>query len=185
MKPENYLLILVISIFFYSCQKTSSLNQHFRCDYASYSNLKTHKDIKKNFTIGIPNNWKTNYYFDNTSSSIYTADTAVKFTETTIIDATFVADPISIDTSFTKKILKENKQKQLQKIKSKTITFLKSPTYLNLSKGRKRNFDYTILNLFIQQPTGFLHVKTEVYGDKFVDERICKSLGIVNTIQWN
>ncbi len=167
----------------FSCGKSSSLNNDFHCKTDTYGNLETRRDFNKNFRIKLPKTWKTNYYYDNTVSSIFSADTTLNLTKTTLIDASFVTSGNEFDQEFINKIKSDNEQMGLTEILSKSGKFDGKPMYYNLSKGKRTKFDYQILNVFIKANLGFLHVKTEVYGDLLVDERFCKAVDLINKIE--
>ena len=57
-------------------------------------------DVKKTFSVAYPKNWKTNLYFDETQSSIFTADTTKQLTETVLLDITFINKEINFNDSF-------------------------------------------------------------------------------------
>lgn len=176
----KYFILLFVGLA--SCN-SSKLQKDFNCNSNSFSNLKTLTDFRKNFKIKIPENWKTNYYYDNVVSSIYAADTTINLTKTILIDASFVLNPIEIDSVFIEKMKTESKNMGLQEVTSKTTTFLKQPSYYNVFEGKKGKYKYTILNIFTKDNLGFLHVKTEIYGDSLVNERICKAINLVEKIE--
>ncbi len=173
------LLVCFITVF--SC-KTSELNNEFDCTINGYSNLKSHKDFKKNFSLDLPENWKVKYYFDDVLSSISAADTTISITKSAVIDASFILDFTKINTDFIRKIKSDNQQLELTELQSKQITFLNKNSYYNLAKGNKLGFTYHILNVFTEADRGFLHLKTEIYGDSLVTERLCKSIQLFEDI---
>lgn len=177
-------IVFTVIIIFISCN-SSELSQDFNCKTSGYSNLESLTDFKKNFNIKLPKNWKTNYYYDNVMSSIYSADTTVSLTKTVLIDASFITSPIHIDANFIQKIKNDNTKMDLKEVSSKKITFLNKPSYYNLSEGKKGKYNYKILNIFTKADVGFLHLKTEVYGDSLVNERICKAINLINRISLN
>lgn len=178
---KQIVTVLVLLILF-SCN-SSELGNDFNCNSNTYTNLKSFTDFKKNFTIKIPKNWKTNYYYDDVVSSIYTADTTLSLTQATLIDASFVLNPVELDANFIDKIKNDNLKDGLQEVKSNNITFLKQPSYYNLSEGKKGKYSYKILNVFTKTNTGFLHIKTEIYGDSLTDNRICKAIKLIEKIK--
>lgn len=180
---KRFFLFSTIIFLCFSCTKQSNISNDFKCSSDSYSNLERFTDFKKNFTIKLPKKWNTNYYYDNVVSSIYTADTTLRLTQATLIDASFVLNPVELDENFIKKIKNDNLKAGLQEIKSNNTTFLKQPTYYNLSEGKKGKYSYRILNIFNKTNTGFLHIKTEIYGDSLVNERICKAINLIEKIK--
>lgn len=181
----KYFLFLMLFVSAISCKRKSDLSKDFSCSSKSFTNLSSLTDFKKNFTIKLPKKWKTNYYYDSSVSSIYSADTTKSLTQTTLIDATFVTNIAEIDDAFIDKIKNDNKKMNLKEIISKKTIFINKPTYYNLSKGKKSAFDYRILNIFVKANMGFLHLKTEVYGNSSVNERLCKAIDLFEEIELN
>lgn len=180
----RYFTLLLAFVFVgFSCSKQSNISKDFNCNTSTYDNLETLNDFKKNFSIQLPKNWKTNYYYDDVVSSIYSADTTLSLTQATLIDASYILNPIAIDAKFINKVKSDNQKMQLQEVTSKKTTFLGKPSYYNLSIGEKGKYDYQILNIFTKTNMGFLHVKTEIYGDSLVNERICKAVNLINKIK--
>ncbi|WP_144894524.1 hypothetical protein [Lutibacter sp. Hel_I_33_5] len=140
--------------------------------------------MKKLFSTEIPKNWKTNLFYDDVQSSIYTADTTKQLTETTLLDITFVNQKIVFDSIFKQKMLKKHQSNKLSLLKFEQTTLLNKPAILDIAKGTKGNFPYQIANLFVKiNASNFMHVKTEVYGDSLVNERLCKSINLIERIQ--
>lgn len=179
---KQYLLFILLGLL--ACN-SSELSKDFDCGFGTFSNLEEITDFKKNFKVELPKHWKTNLFYNELISSIYTADTTLNLTQTTIMDISFVLNPIDIDEDFISKIETDNKKMNLQAVKSKKITFLDKPSYYNLSKGKKGKYSYQILNVFTKSATGFLHIKTEVYGDSLPSERICKAIKLIEKIELN
>lgn len=175
-------LLLIVS-----CQKPTAIEEHFNCKSVSnYNNLKTVSDFRKNFTVELPQNWKKNLYFDDTQSSISTADTTLNLTKTTLLDISHIYGSVEFDASFKKKIISENKAMDLENITSTITTFKDKPAFINVAKGKVGNYSYMVLNIFAKiDVANFLQIKTEVYGDSLVENRFCKAQKIINKIQLN
>ncbi|MDB0603518.1 hypothetical protein [Tenacibaculum maritimum] len=182
-----YFLLLSFVITVCSCNTASDLQAEFNCNHkTSYSNLKKHADVRGLFNMKIPKHWKTKLYYDNTQSSIYTADTTKSLTKSTLIDVTIIHNPINFDVDFQKKIEKQSKAEQLHILKSRSFSFFKRASYFNLAKGKRGKYNYHILNLFIKtNPDNFMHIKTEVYGDSLVDKRFCEAIKLIELIELN
>ena len=91
---------------------------------------------------------------------------------------------VFIDTTFGKKITTDNQNIGLFEVKTKNITLLKKPSYYGYAKDKKGNYPYHILNTFTKVTTdNFLHMKTEIYGDSLINERICKAINLIEKIQ--
>lgn len=178
---KNVILGLLVSGCLFSCN-TNDLAKEFNCQNEISANLEEVTDFKKNFSFDLPKHWKTNLYYDDAVSSIYAADTTVNLTSSVIIDASFILNSVNIDNTFIEKIAKENKEMGLSSLQSKKIKFHKKEAYYDYAKGKRGNFTYHILNLFAKTNNGFLHVKTELYGDDSVNERLCKAVKLIDQI---
>ena len=92
-------LLILVSVLFFSCGQ-SKLSKELGCEKTSFSNLETVEDVHKNFSVKLPDNWKTNLYFDNSQSSIYSADTTKQLIETYLVDITMISSKIDFDNPF-------------------------------------------------------------------------------------
>ncbi len=179
---KKIILLSIITSILFSCN-SNLIAKDFDCQTSSYSNLEKVTDYKKNFDISIPKNWKTKLYYDDAVSSIYSADTTVSLTNSTLIDASYVLNTTPINDEFINKVKADNAKLKLEEVKSKKTTFINNEAYYNLAKGKKGKFKYHVLNVFSNANTGFMHIKTEVYGDSLVNERICKAIKLIHNIQ--
>ncbi|WP_435262278.1 hypothetical protein [Tenacibaculum sp. nBUS_03] len=181
MKKLNVLFLVT---FFISCN-SSELKKDFNCSSNSaYSDLKKFEDFRNLFTIKLPKKWKVNLYYDNGQTSIYAADTTLSLTKTTLLDASLIHSPTFIDATFKQKVSADNTKMKLQEIKTKDFKLFNKNSYYSLAKGKKGKYPYHILNVFTKVNTdNFLHIKTEIYGDDLVDDRICNAINLINEIQ--
>lgn len=173
------LVLLIIS-----CNKTE-LQKQFSCNSESFSG-KTEQvvDVKNIFSIQVPKHWKTNLFYDDIQSSIYFADTTKQLTETVLLDISQVIKEYNFNASFKKKLFKKDSVLQLNLIKEKSITLLEKPAYYRLSKGFKGKYQYQIVNIYIKQNTNSVyHIKIEVYGDVLTNQRLCKAMQLINTLE--
>lgn len=183
----KYFLAILVLFSIISCNSLPDLNEDFPCvKIDTYTDLQKNEDVRKMFTIPLPKKWKVNLYFDDTKTSLYAADTTVSLTKTTLIDVTLVHKTVFIDKTFAQKITDDNKKMNLSEIRTNNVNLLNKPSYYSYAKGKKNNYSYHILNTFTKiNSDNFLHVKTEIYGDSLVDQRICKALKLINKIQLN
>lgn len=184
MKNIVTILVLILMI---SCNSFPDLNEEFPCKETSpYVHLKKSEDVRNMFSVQFPENWKVNLYYDDSKTSIYAADTTISVTKTTLMDVTLVHKTVFLDNTFKQRITDDNKKMGLLEIKTNDVTILNKPSYYSYAEGKKGNYSYHILNTFTKiNDDNFLHVKTEVYGDSLVDERICKALNLINKTQLN
>lgn len=177
----KYIFYFIFLTIFISCGKSSALKKDFSCNYSiNLNNTKDVNDVRGLFTMQLPKGWKTNLYYDNSLSSIYAADTTVNLTQSVLLDASIIHAPIQLDDSFKEKIKNDNNRMQLKELKSKDIKLFDKTSYYNLSKGKKGKYPYHILNVFTKvNSDNFIHIKTEIYGDSLVNERLCKAINII------
>ncbi len=181
----KYILYVLVLFLFISCNSLPSLEEEFTCEsFNSFTDLKTHDDVRNMFSSQFPKSWKVNLYYDDAKTSIYAADTTMSLTKTTLIDVTLVHKTVFIDNTFKQKITEDNKKMQLSEVKTNAIKLFNKPSYYSYAEGKKRNYSYHILNTFTKvNSENFLHVKTEIYGDSLVDKRICNAIKLINKIQ--
>ncbi len=176
---------IVFVILFLACEKKSVFLEEQNCETKEFLDLEKIDDVKKMFTVQFPSTWKTNLYYDQHQSSIYTADTTKQLTETMLLDITYITNKMSFDEGFIKKF-KTNLSKQgLLETVSRTFNFKNKNAYYSIAQGNKGNFPYQISNLFIKiNENNYIHSKIEVYGDSLVSERICNGLNLLDKISY-
>jgi len=181
---QKGLLLLIVIVLTASCKKTV-LDKEFSCASSVVKGaLERNEDVKKTFSIQIPKHWKTNLFFNNLQSSIYFADTTKQLTETVLLDITHVQKEYSFNTDFKKQLFKNDSTQQLKALKEKEFIFFKKPAYYRVSKGFKGKYPYQIVNIYIKQNSNStFHVKTEVYGDSLIKNRLCKAMQLINTLE--
>ncbi|MFK8060909.1 MAG: hypothetical protein AB8B78_12565 [Polaribacter sp.] len=181
---KKLLILICISFLFFSCQKETELQKLFYCKISKIDNLGTVNDVKNLFSVEIPKNWNTNLYQDAIQSSIFSADTTKQLSETLLLDISYIKNEIVFNDSFKLKIEQENLSKNLIQKKSNELIINKKPSYLVLSKGKKSSLLYQKLQVFLKvNPQNFILVKTEIYGDSLVNERICKAIAFIEKIK--
>jgi len=177
------LSFLTASLLFISCKKQSEIAVHFNCKN-TINNLEVIKDVKKIFSVEYPKHWKTNLFYDDIQTSIYTADTTKQLTETVLLDITFINQKINFNDSFKLKQEQESLSNNLIQTTSKEIMLLNKPSYYTVSKGKKGKFPYQICNIFIKiKNHNFIQAKTEIYGDSLVNERMCIGFTLIEKIK--
>lgn len=180
------ILIYLISsmLLFACCKKQSEMAVNFNCKKTNIHNLEVINDVKKTFSVAYPKNWKTNLYFDENQSSIFTADTTKQLTETVLLDISFINKEVNFNDSFKLQQEQESLSKNLIQTTSKEIKLLNKPTYYTISKGKKGKFPYQICTIFIKiKNHNFILAKTEVYGDDQINERMCQGVNLIEKIQ--
>jgi hypothetical protein len=118
---------------------------NFNCKKTNIHNLEVINDVKNIFSVEFPKNWKTNLFFDENQSSIFTADTTKQLTETVLLDISFINKEINFNDSFKLQQEQESLSKNLIQTTSKEIKLLNKPTYYTISKGKKRKISLSDL----------------------------------------
>jgi hypothetical protein len=176
--------IVIATLLLCSCQKPSEISEIYKCGSIKVENLEELKDIKNIFTVQIPKNWKTNLYYDETQSSIYTADTTKQLTKSLLLDITLINNNISFNDIFKLKREQENLAKKLIQTASKEINLLNKPSYYMISKGEKNEYQYQLFQVFIKiDDQKFILAKAEVYGDSLVNNRMCAAVSLIEKIK--
>jgi len=182
MKKKFVFLTFIIIA---SCNSKSKISKDLDCQPESYSNIETVEDVKKLFTVKFPDHWKTNLYYDNNQSSIYTADTTKQLTETILLDITHVSNELKLDSDFIQKFKTSLKDLKLVKTTSFKLNFQEKESYFSKAIGKKRKFAYEICNLFIKiNANNYIHAKAEVYGDSLINERLCNAISLLEKIEY-
>lgn len=183
---KKTLFILILLVVIVSCGKKTSLSEKFNCNASFLSNLEIVEDVKNNFSIKLPKTWKTNLYFDDLQSSIYTADTTKQLTKSLLLDFSYIKKDIEFNTLFKLQQEQEGLAKKLILKDFQKTLFLGKESCYTISKGKKEKYPYLLFNLFIKENTSnFVFVKTEIYGDSLVNERICEAINIIEKIKFN
>lgn len=182
MKNSIILLALVTLL---SCSKQSQLSETFNCNITKTEKTKEITDFKKNFKLSIPTNWKTKLYFSEFESEIFTADTLKQLTESFILGASFNLGSLDLDGDFYKKIDSLVINNNLQIIKYGSESFQSKPTYWYVTKGLKNGFIYHQFNIVAKlSENSYFKGYSEVYGNLNVEDRICKSIFILEKIEF-
>ena len=179
------ILILILTIGFISCQN-NSLKKEFNCETdADFSELKEYRDFLKNFRVKVPKNWKTTLYYDEYSSEIYSADTTKQLTDTYVLEMSWKQGELNIDENFAKKINDTLQlRERLKMTKSGFGKFKKKPMYFNLAEGTRSGIQYKYLQVYLKTNIDeYITLTSKVFGDKLVDERLCESVELFESLQ--
>lgn len=182
---KQTIAILLLLILLVSCGN-NDLKKQFNCTQKhDFSELKEYNDFLKHFKMELPTNWKTNLYYDEYSSEIFSADTTKGLTSSYIIDVAWRQGELTIDDAFSKSLTDSLQQReQLQTSKSGIIKFLKYPSFYNVSQGEKSGYTYNYLQVFVKtKPDEYLTLTAKVYGDEAIDERLCESIELFEEIE--
>lgn len=179
------LFVLFLVPLLFSCHSRSRISQELDCNPESYKNLEAIEDFKRLFTVQFPDNWKTNLYYDNNQSSIYTADTTKQLTDTYLIDITHVSNELKLNKDFYQKFTSNLSSEQLVETTSYELKFQEKESYYSRASGKKGKFNYEVSHLFIKINTNnYIHAKAEVYGDSLVNQRFCNAFSLIEKIAY-
>ena len=180
------IIIVLLTIGFFSCQK-NDLKKEFNCkSTTTFSDLKETRDVMKKFKIKFPRNWKTELYYDEFQSEIYSADTTKSLTDAYILDISWHQGELNLDKSFDQTVKDTLAIKEkLSAVKSDFITFKKNPGYWSLAKGKNGKYTYHFLQVYVKTEVDeYFTFTTKVYGDENVDNRFCDAIQLIDGIQF-
>ncbi|MCB0474664.1 MAG: membrane lipoprotein lipid attachment site-containing protein [Flavobacteriaceae bacterium] len=181
------IILLFLAVFTLAGCSENSLKKEFDCKNASPDlPVKEYRDILKKFTLELPAKWKTQLYYDEYSSEIFSADTTKSLTKSYIFDVIWMQGELSIDDSFIANLNDSLQQKeQLRTIRSGKMEFQKKPGYWNLSEGERAGHTYHYLQIFTKvEPDAYLTASTKVFGDSAINERLCESISLLDNIKF-
>ncbi len=177
----KYLFILIGFVSILSSCKNNDVRSALNCTTSTnFADTKEISGFLKHFKLKVPKNWKSELYYDETQSRFYTADTSKQLTDTYIIDVTWHQGEIELNDNFEQIIENEVKQNEhLVPIKRGFGYFIDLPCYYNLAKGESSGFTYHYLQIYLKTNVDeYYNLTTKVYGDEFVEERLCESLSL-------
>lgn len=184
-KIKNITFLSLIFLLILGCSNQSEIGKKMNCSPTIYKNTKQITDFNKNFILDIPNNWKTELYFDNYQSEIFTADTIKQLSETYILAASFNFGTLNFDKDFHQRKDSVLSINNLKIIDSGNESFQSKPSFWYVSKGTKNNFDYhrfTVMSKLSENT--YFSAYAEIYGDSNIDNRICESISLLESIQF-
>lgn len=181
---QKIIITILLIVIINSCSKKSALQEEFICETESFSNTEVVTDFQNKFSITTPKHWKTQLYFDTVQTQIISADTTKNFTNTYTINIEYNSGNLEINEKFKSKVITELEKTQIT-LKNKTATFKDKPSFWVISKGKKKQYDYYLFQLFVAyKATNYFKITSEVYGDTNIDERFCESIAIIETLEF-
>ncbi len=173
-------VLILLTLFLTSCQK-SKFEREFECETpSSYTQTKTFKDVLGHFEIDVPSSWKTELYYDEFQSAVYTADTTKSLRETFILDISWRQGELVLNKDFEVKVAQNARRNlQLIPVKSGFGEYLEHPAYYHIATGKSDDLSWHYLEVYVQHKVDEYYVFTaKIYGDEYVSERICASFSI-------
>ena len=182
----SYSIIVFLIIMQYSCQKDVFLYKEFSCQMTTSDVVKeTVEDFKNSFSVEVPKHWNTKLYYDNLQSEIFTADTLKTLNNSYIMDLSMINATIDINNLFKEKVYTVTQSEGLQTIQDNFIKFKKNKAYYHLGKGIDNNQELHVFQCYIKLSEDFYFLaKTEIYGQENVDERLCESFEVLNSLKF-
>lgn len=182
---KQRIALIIFSGLLLACGSESKISEDLDCKPESYSNLETIEDFKNLYSVQYPDNWKTNLYYDFKQSSIFTADTTKQLTETMLFDITHVSNKLVLNDDFIMKFKSSLVAEQLVEAASYKFQFNDKEAYFSRAIGKKRGFDYQVLNIFIKiNPENYMNAIIRVYGDSLVNQRLCNGISLLEKIEF-
>ena len=184
-KTRNIAFCGLIFLLISACSKQSEIAKKMNCSPTMYKNTKQITDFNKNFTLNIPSNWKTELYFDNYQSEIFTADTIKQLSETYILAASFNFGALNFNKDFHHRKDSVLKANNLKIVDFGNQSFKSKPSFWYVAKGTKNNFDYHRFTVMTKlSENTYFSAYSEIYGDTNIDKRICESISLLESIQF-
>ncbi|WP_196886419.1 hypothetical protein [Aureivirga sp. CE67] len=190
---KNKLNIAVVFILFlficYSCSDKNQtyLNKDLSCSDSEYNekDLEEVMDIHKNFILKSPKTWKTNLYYNDYESEIFTADTTKDLTKTFIYDVSMINGDLKMDKDSESLVINNYlQQENLKLVSNGNGKFLDRDSFWFLAEGTKRNYKFSNYILFVRNSEKkYLKVNAELFGEDNIDERICNIVELTNKIK--
>jgi hypothetical protein len=183
MKKIGLILILIAVCF--SCTKESVLESTFNCSNNSITNSKRIADFKNKFSLQLPPNWKTELYYNSFQSEIFSADTSKQLSESFILKVSNNLGELKLNESFFYKIDSVSNSLNQELVISHTEPFNETEMYWNVFKGFKNGFTFHQFNGFQKiSNNSYINSSVEIYGDENINERLCKAINVLKTIQF-
>ena len=179
--------IFILTITLSSCNEKVTVSNTFDCNTPNQlTNTKKYKDVLSHFKIDIPKSWKTKLYFDEFQSEVYSADTTKQLSETYIAEITWHQGELNFNEDFegNVNIILLEKEK-LEIVQHGYADFINYKSYYNLSVGKNTDITYHYLQIYLQYNIDeYYTFTTKIYGDDFINERICASISLFKSIQF-
>lgn len=170
---------------FLACNSPSELELSNGCGADLPSDVVQKTDFKKNFRIKIPENWNTSHFYSPATSEMFVADTTKVLTESYIMQLIYHDAEITMGSSLNSKIVAFNQANHYSLVDSNQLQFKNHPATFFTLHGKKNNFDVLIFDLYVKiSETSYFNSKTEIYGNERIQERLCESLAILNSLDF-
>jgi len=185
MKFSNLCFPFLIVFIAFGCTDNNSLLNGYLCKTESLQS-KAIPDALQKFTLSVPNNWKTELYINNKSSTFITADTTKQLSQAFIIKVSSIPGGLNFNKTLAKSLklkLAENNWK------TKKITkglFKSHNSLLFRTEKQDSKIKTSALQLFFNAPNQYhFEVEIQCFGNKNIQKRFCKAVVILKTLKLN
>ena len=177
------IIVLLFCLSFIACGSPSQLEIENGCAADVPINTTVKKDFKKNFKLQVPNSWKTSHYYTPISSEMFIADTTKQLTGSYIMELSYHDAELNLGSELKAKIDMFNMENRYSLVDSNELRYKEHPAAFFTLRGKKNNYDVLIFDLYVKtSKTSYFNSRTEIYGNTNIQERLCESLAILNTI---
>lgn len=183
---KQILLISTIIALMFSCKTKSNLEIEYNCQSTtSFSNTEEYIDFKEKFSLEIPKQWSTQYFYNSYESKIMTADTVKTLSNTFLLDVSYLSGNLVIDQPFYNKIMNDLlTERNLETAQLQKTTFKNMPAIWQIAKGKKGEFDINYFQLFAKKSKShYYKLSAEVYGNEKVEQRLCEALALMSSFK--
>ena len=182
---KHLLQIICLTLIFSSCSKQSELSKTFDCSNTNTEQKSAQYDFHKNFKLQLPTSWKTELYYNNFQSEIFSADTVKELTKTYILDASHNLGNIEFNDNYFIKNDSTLKVNNLTIIKSNSSFFKEKPSFWYVANGIKKGYAYHQFNLtVVLGEQSYFNSFIEIYGEEAINERLCDAISIIESIEF-
>lgn len=183
----KFILATMTVLLLTSACQTSKFEREFECTTpTSYTQTKTYTDVLNHFKIEVPTQWKSELYYDEYQSALYTADTTKQLRETFILDIAWHQGELVLNKDFEVRVAQNaTRNLKLIPVKSGFGEYLGHPAYYHISTGKSEDLSWHYLEVYVQHKVDEYYTFTsKIYGSEFVSERICDSFSVFNEISF-
>lgn len=182
MKAQYFLKTIYLTsiiLLFVSCKKNTPLETIFGVETQEIENTKEVKDAKGLFKIKLGKSWKTELYYDNGQSKIYSADTTQNLSSSFIIEATQFDGNLKIDSAFIDKIKTQiSSFPRAYVLKSEFLDFKNQKAVCFYSYQKTEERDLFNLQLYIAQRREYYLLESKIFGSENLKKNIQQSVSV-------
>ncbi|ANW95682.1 hypothetical protein AXE80_05055 [Wenyingzhuangia fucanilytica] len=156
----------------------------FSCEQKTeIKNTRVVNDVHHNFKIKVGKNWKTELYFDDYQSRIYSADTTRNYSESFIIDITRFEGNITLSDNFRQHLMSQIKSiPRAYIIKEGFIDFKDSAAYAIYSFQKKEDIVLYNIQCYLTYPDHYFLLESKINGSQNLEKNTCESIAIFNSL---